>query len=53
MQYSTYKDFLQYFNNEDYEAEQYDKFLKDYEEASLKTNWSLAFLNFGQNLIFR
>ena len=45
--------FAQYFNNEDYEAEQYDKFLKQYQDASLKTNWSLAFLNFGQNLIFR
>jgi len=43
---------LQYFNNEDFEAEQYDKYLKQYEIASLKTNWSLAFLNFGQNLIF-
>merc|ERR1719192_353574 len=43
---------VKYFNNEDYEAVQYDKFLKEYEEASLKTNWSLAFLNFGQNLIF-
>ena len=44
---------FQYFSNEDYEAQQYDKYLKEYEEASLKTNWSLAFLNFGQNLIFR
>ena len=43
----------QYFNNEDYEATQYDKYLKQYEIASLRTNWSLAFLNFGQNLIFR
>ena len=32
---------------------EYDKYLKQYEIASLKTNWSLAFLNFGQNLIFR
>ena len=44
---------FQYFNNEDYEANEYDKSLRQYEEASLKTNWSLAFLNFGQNLIFR
>merc|ERR1719397_87282 len=43
---------VKYFNNEDFEAEQYDKSLVKYEEASLKTNWSLAFLNFGQNLIF-
>ena len=44
---------FQFFNNEEYEAQQYDKYLKEYEDASLKTNWSLAFLNFGQNLIFR
>merc|ERR1719270_3096912 len=43
---------VKYFNNEDYEAKEYDKFLREYEEASMKTNWSLAFLNFGQNLIF-
>ena len=43
---------VKYFNNEDYEARQYDKSLVKYEEASLKTNWSLAFLNFGQGLIF-
>jgi len=43
---------VKYFNNEEYEAQQYDKYLKEYEDASLKTNWSLAFLNFGQNLIF-
>ena len=43
---------VKYFNNEDYEARQYDKSLVKYEEASLKTNWSLAFLNFGQGFIF-
>jgi len=43
---------VKYFNNEDYEAAQYDKSLKKYEESSLKTSWSLAFLNFGQNVIF-
>jgi len=43
---------VKYFNNEDYEAKEYNKYLKQYEVASLKTNWSLAFLNFGQNLIF-
>merc|ERR1712198_745086 len=43
---------VKYFNNEDYEASIYDKSLKKYEEASLKTSTSLAFLNFGQNLIF-
>ncbi|GAB6031032.1 ATP-binding cassette sub- B member 7, mitochondrial, variant 2 [Chamberlinius hualienensis] len=43
---------VKYFNNERFEAEQYDKVLKAYELASLKTSTSLATLNFGQNAIF-
>ena len=43
---------VKYFNNEDYEAGVYDKYLKKYECASLKTSQTLAALNFGQNLIF-
>jgi len=43
---------VKYFNNEKYEAEKYGKYLTRYQEASLKTTTSLAFLNFGQNLIF-
>jgi len=43
---------VKYFNNENYEATVYDKSLKQFETASLKTSTSLAFLNFGQNLIF-
>lgn len=43
---------VKYFNNEKYEAEQYDRLLKNYHHASLKTTTSLAFLNFGQNFIF-
>ncbi|KAL5281983.1 ABCB7 family protein [Megaselia abdita] len=43
---------VKYFNNEKYEAERYDKVLRKYEDASLKTSTSLAMLNFGQNAIF-
>lgn len=43
---------VKYFNNERYEADRYDKVLKNYEDASLKTSTSLAVLNFGQNAIF-
>lgn len=43
---------LQYFNNEKYEAEKYDGYLKTYEFASLKTTSTLALLNFGQSAIF-
>lgn len=43
---------MQYFNNEKFEAERYDQVLKKFEGASLKTNTSLALLNFGQNAIF-
>ncbi|XP_077616971.1 iron-sulfur clusters transporter ABCB7, mitochondrial isoform X3 [Crocuta crocuta] len=43
---------VKYFNNENYEAERYDKFLKTYETASLKSTSTLAMLNFGQSAIF-
>ncbi|XP_053284217.1 iron-sulfur clusters transporter ABCB7, mitochondrial isoform X1 [Pleuronectes platessa] len=43
---------VKYFNNEKYEAERYDAFLKVYESSSLKTTSTLAMLNFGQNAIF-
>ena len=43
---------LQYFNNEKYEADKYDGYLKIYESASLKTTSTLAMLNFGQSAIF-
>ena len=43
---------VKYFNNEEYEAKEYDKSLQKYEAASLKTSATLATLNFGQNFIF-
>jgi ATP-binding cassette subfamily B (MDR/TAP) protein 7 len=43
---------VKYFNNEKYEAKQYDRLLQKYTDASLKTTTSLALLNFGQNAIF-
>ncbi|XP_056625470.1 iron-sulfur clusters transporter ABCB7, mitochondrial [Triplophysa dalaica] len=43
---------VKYFNNERYEAERYDSFLKVYESSSLKTTSTLAVLNFGQSAIF-
>uniref|UniRef100_A0A8C7FFZ0 Iron-sulfur clusters transporter ABCB7, mitochondrial n=1 Tax=Oncorhynchus kisutch TaxID=8019 RepID=A0A8C7FFZ0_ONCKI len=43
---------VKYFNNEKYEAEKYDGYLKSYESSSLKTTYTLAMLNFGQSVIF-
>ncbi|XP_029297989.1 iron-sulfur clusters transporter ABCB7, mitochondrial [Cottoperca gobio] len=43
---------VKYFNNEKYEAEKYDAYLKVYETSSLKTTSTLAMLNFGQSVIF-
>uniref|UniRef100_A0A8R1E0Y9 Iron-sulfur clusters transporter ABCB7, mitochondrial n=1 Tax=Caenorhabditis japonica TaxID=281687 RepID=A0A8R1E0Y9_CAEJA len=43
---------VKYFNNEKFEADRYDHYLKKYEGASLKTTSSLALLNFTQNAIF-
>ncbi|KAL8225075.1 hypothetical protein R6Q57_017632 [Mikania cordata] len=43
---------VKYFNNEHYEADEYDKYLQRYEDAALKTQRSLAILNFGQTLVF-
>jgi ATP-binding cassette subfamily B (MDR/TAP) protein 7 len=43
---------VKYFDNEDHEVRRFDESLQRFEEASNKTWMSLAFLNFGQNLIF-
>ncbi|EQC31237.1 ATP-binding cassette, subfamily B (MDR/TAP), member 7 [Saprolegnia diclina VS20] len=48
MNYETVK----YFNNEKHEADRYDVVLRNYQDASLKTQTSLSFLNAGQNAIF-
>jgi ABC-type transport system involved in Fe-S cluster assembly fused permease/ATPase subunit len=39
---------VKYFNAEAMEASRYDGAMARYEEAAVKTNYSLAFLNFGQ-----
>ncbi|XP_022874796.1 ABC transporter B family member 25, mitochondrial-like isoform X1 [Olea europaea var. sylvestris] len=43
---------VKYFNNEAFEADKYDEFLRIYEDAALQAQRSLAYLNFGQNVIF-
>ncbi|XP_020165928.1 ABC transporter B family member 25, mitochondrial [Aegilops tauschii subsp. strangulata] len=43
---------VKYFNNEQFEVQKYDKYLKRYEDSALKAQSSLAYLNFGQNVIF-
>ncbi|XP_064627104.1 iron-sulfur clusters transporter ABCB7, mitochondrial-like isoform X2 [Lineus longissimus] len=43
---------VKYFNNEKFELARYDKVLKHYQDASLKTSTTLALLNWGQNAIF-
>ncbi|CAM0872992.1 unnamed protein product [Alopecurus aequalis] len=43
---------VKYFNNERFEVQKYDKYLKSYEDAARKTQSSLAYLNFGQTIIF-
>lgn len=42
---------VKYFGAEEREALRYDSAMEKYEEAAIKTNYSLAFLNFGQSVI--
>ncbi|MEM6634766.1 MAG: ABC transporter ATP-binding protein/permease [Pseudomonadota bacterium] len=42
---------VKYFGAEIREAERYDQSMRDYERASLKTSYSLAFLNLGQGIL--
>src|SRR5690606_30180613 len=42
---------VKYFNAEDREARRYDGAMAGYEAAALKTQYSLAVLNFGQTAL--
>ncbi|MCZ4256870.1 ABC transporter ATP-binding protein/permease [Sulfitobacter sp. G21635-S1] len=42
---------VKYFGAESREAARYDSAMAGYEQAAIKTNYSLAFLNFGQSLL--
>ncbi|UOA26774.1 ABC transporter ATP-binding protein/permease [Pseudosulfitobacter sp. DSM 107133] len=42
---------VKYFGAEAREAGRYDKAMAGYEEAAIKTSYSLAFLNFGQSFL--
>ncbi|MGV6889198.1 ABCB family ABC transporter ATP-binding protein/permease [Rhodophyticola sp. SM2404] len=42
---------VKYFGAERREAARYDSAMERYEDAAIRTNYSLAFLNFGQSLI--
>ncbi len=42
---------VKYFGAEEREAMRYDESMRGYEQAALKTNYTLGFLNFGQSFI--
>jgi ATP-binding cassette subfamily B protein len=43
---------VKYFGNESHEANRFDSSMAKYEQAAIKTNTSLGWLNFGQTMIF-
>ncbi|WP_306250159.1 ABC transporter ATP-binding protein/permease [Parvularcula sp. IMCC14364] len=43
---------VKYFNNETYEADRYNGAMKQYQDAAVRSNNSLALVNAGQALIF-
>ena len=42
---------VKYFGAEKWEADRYDRAMAQYESAAIRTNYSLAFLNFGQSVL--
>lgn len=42
---------VKYFGNESYEAGRYNEALADYQQAAVKSQTSLALLNFGQSMV--
>ncbi|MGH7544330.1 MAG: ABCB family ABC transporter ATP-binding protein/permease [Gemmatimonadota bacterium] len=42
---------VKYFGNEQYEAARFDRALRDYESAAVRTKTTLSFLNIGQGLV--
>ncbi len=42
---------VKYFNNEKYEVDRYAKTLSDWEQASVKSTFTMSLLNFGQAVI--
>lgn len=42
---------VKYFGAESWEADRYDSAMASYENAAIRTNYSLAFLNFGQSFL--
>jgi len=42
---------VKYFGAEKWEADRYDSAMAEYQKAAIRTNYSLAFLNFGQSFL--